>query len=180
MVDNNPLAPADFDPALDTPIFALGDLVKVTRLPIGTVRMWLERKILAMGPNDKDASGKGSTRQFSLRTVYLAATMAELARLGITPSQAAMWANLVWRLSVGQMFPNKEDMVLVGRPVSDRFRISTRKGLSADVIFDDDSPTGEAPETSVVVVDVAALVRRCRGALSLRDQDPTPVQLYQG
>ncbi len=172
MIKENPLTPAEFDPALDTPIFALGDLVKVTRLPIGTVRMWLERKILAMGPNDKDASGKGSTRLFSLRTVYLAATMAELARLGITPSQAAMWANLIWRLSIDQMFPYREDIVFVGRPASDRFRISTRKGLSADVIFDDDSPTGEAPETSVVVVDVAALVRRCRGALNLLEEHP--------
>ena len=51
MNKENPLAPAEFDPALDTPLYTLGDVVKVTRLPIGTVRMWLERKILAMGPS---------------------------------------------------------------------------------------------------------------------------------
>ena len=126
LIDINPLAPAEFDPALDTPIFALGDLVKVTRLPIGTVRMWLERKILAVGLHDKDASGKGTTRQFTLRTVYLAATMAEITRLRVSPSVAATWAEIIWRDSLSGLLAPLDDMIFVGNPTNRNIHIWRR------------------------------------------------------
>jgi hypothetical protein len=170
MTDNEPFKLSDL--ALDTPSYSLGDLVKVARLPIGTVRMWLERKILQLGPNDIDASGKGSTRHFTLRTVYLAATMAETTRLGVSPSQAAKWAHVIWRMGADSMVAPEEDMVFVGSPASERFRIARRSGLSGEVIFDD-LPATEAPELSVVVIDVSGVVRKCREALGLHGDPDT-------
>jgi hypothetical protein len=170
MNDQNPLAPAPFNPTLDTPLYGLGDVVKATRLPVGTIRMWLERRILALGPQDKDASGKGSQRKFTLRTVYFAATLAEVTRLGVNPSQASKWAHIVWRLSVDRMIVPHEDMVFVGGPISDTFRIARRGILDERVIFDDDSPSGNEPDTSVIVVDISAVVRRCRSLLGLPEK----------
>ena len=168
MKQDRPFKSSSFD--LDTPSYSLADLVKVTRLPMGTVRMWLERKILQLGPNDIDASGKGSTRHFTLGTVYLAATMAEITRLGVSPSQAAKWAHVIWRLGADRVVSPQEDMVFVGSPISDRFRIATRSGLSEEVIFADLPATDEAPELSVVVIDVSGVVRKCREALGLPEQ----------
>lgn len=154
-------------PDLDAPIYSLSDLARVTQLPVGTVRMWLERKILALGDHDIDASGKGSTRQFTLRTVYLAATMADITRLGVSPSQAAKWAHVIWRWGADKMIAPYEDMVFVGSPNSERFRIASRSGLSNEIIFGDTSAT-EEPELSVLVIDVSGVVRKCREALGLR------------
>ena len=168
MKHDRPFKSSSFD--LDTPSYSLADLVKVTRLPMGTVRMWLERKILQLGPNDIDASGKGSTRHFTLGTVYLAATMAEITRLGVSPSQAAKWAHVIWRMGADRVVSPQEDMVFVGSPTSDRFRIARRRSLSDEIIFDDSSPTDEAPELSVVVIDVAGGVRTCREARGLPEQ----------
>jgi hypothetical protein len=168
MIEPHPFKNLDRDPLLDTSSFSLGDLVKVTRLPIGTVRMWLERKILELGPYDKDASGKGTVRQFTLRTVYFAATMAEITRLGITPSQAARWAHVIWRFGVETEVVPSNDMVFIGSPTSERFRIARRNGLSTEVIFDDSSPA-ESPELTAVVLDVSGVVRKCRTALGLME-----------
>jgi hypothetical protein len=170
MVDDNPLTPAEFDPALDTPIFALGDLVKVTRLPIGTVRMWLERKILAMGPNDKDASGKGTTRQFTLRTVYLAATMAEITRLGVSPSVAATWAEIIWRDSLSGLLAPLDDMIFVGNPTNRNIHICRRSEVTAEVILHKASWPGEENDLSAVVVDASAIASRCRANLGLQQE----------
>lgn len=172
MLDNDPNGVATSTPALDTPTYSLGDVVKVTRVPVGTVRMWLERRILALGPYDIDASGKGSSRQFTLRTLYWAATMAEITRLGISPSQAARWAHIIWRLGVDTMIVPQEDMVFVGSPTSERFRIARRRSLSDEIIFDDSSPTDESPDLSVVVIDVSGVVRKCREALGLQEEQP--------
>ena len=155
-------------PDLDAPIYSLADLTKVTQLPSGTVRMWLERKILALGDHDIDASGKGSTRQLTLRTLYVAATMAEITRLGVSPSQAAKWAHVIWRLGVDKMIAPQEDMVFVGNPNSERFRIARRRSLNDEIIFGDTSAT-EEPELSILVIDVSGVVRKCREALGLRD-----------
>ena len=171
MKQDRPFKSSSFD--LDTPSYSLADLVKVTRLPMGTVRMWLERKILQLGPSDIDASGKGSTRHFTLGTVYLAATMAEITRLGVSPSQAAKWAHVIWRMGADRVVAPQEDMVFVGSPTSDRFRIARRRSLSDEIIFDDSSPTDEAPELSVVVIDVAGVVRKWRESLGLQGDPDT-------
>ena len=167
MKHDRPFKSSSFD--LDTPSYSLADLVKVTRLPMGTVRMWLERKILQLGPSDIDASGKGSTRHFTLGTVYFAATMAEITRLGVSPSQAAKWAHVIWRMGADSMVAPQEDMVFVGSPTSEQFRIAKRSGLSEEVIFAE-LPATEAPELSVVVIDVSGVVRKCREALGLPEQ----------
>lgn len=171
MISSVPFKPSHVP--LDSPDYSLGDLVKVTRLPVGTVRMWLERKVLQLGPNDVDASGKGSSRLFTLRTVYLAATMAEISRLGVSPSQAAKWAHLIWRTGVERVITDHENMVFVGNPNSDRFRIASRGSLSDEVIFDDSSAT-DVPELSVVAIDISGVVRKCREALGLQNSSPTP------
>jgi hypothetical protein len=159
-------------PDLDAPIYSLADLAKVTHLPVGTVRMWVERKILTLGKCDVDASGKGSTRQLTLRTLYLAATMAEITRLGVSPSQAAKWAHIIWGLGVDKMIAPQEDMVFVGNPNSERFRLARRRSLNDEIIFSDTS--AEEAELSVLVIDVSSVVRKCREALGL------PLDIHAG
>jgi hypothetical protein len=155
------------DTALDTSTYSLGDLVKITRLPIGTVRMWLERKILELGPYDKDASGKGSTRQFTLRTVYLAATMAEIARLGVSPSIAARWAEWIWRDTLsGDLVPHG-DMVFIGNPTNRTAHICRRSEVSAEAVFPKTSWPGEDIDLSAVIVDVSSIAQKCRSLLGL-------------
>lgn len=156
--------------SLDTPSYSLSDLVKVTRLPIGTVRMWLERKILQLGPNDIDASGKGSTRHFTLRTVYLAATMAEITRLGVTPSYAARWAEIIWRDPLSGILTPHDDMVFIGNPFNNTAHICRRSEITAEAIFHASSWPDEEADLSAVLVDASAVARRCRVDLGLQNE----------
>jgi hypothetical protein len=169
MTDDEPFKPSDF--ALDTPSYSLSDLVKVTRLPVGTVRMWLERRILQLGPNDVDASGKGSTRHFTLRTVYFAATMAEISRLGVSPSHAARWAEIIWRDPLSGSLTPHEDMVFIGNPINNNAaHICRRSEITAEAIFHASSWPDEEADLSAVLVDASAVARRCREALGLPEQ----------
>lgn len=156
--------------SLDTPSYSLGDLVKVTRLPIGTVRMWLERKILQLGPNDIDASGKGSTRHFTLRTAYLAATMAEISRVGVSPSHAARWAALLWRDSLSGTLAPHDDMVFIGNPFNTTAHICRRSEITSEAIFHASSWPDEEADLSAVLVDASAVARRCRVDLGLQNE----------
>jgi hypothetical protein len=157
-------------PDLDAPIYSLSDLARVTHLPVGTVRMWLERKILALGKHDIDASGKGSTRQFTLRTVYLAATMSELSRLGVTPSVAAQWAGLLWRDSLTDLLTSYDDMVFIGNPTNHTAHICPRSALKAEEIFRKTVWPGEEDDLSAVLVDASAVARKCRNVLGLQTE----------
>jgi hypothetical protein len=158
------------NPALDVAQYSLSDLVKVMRLPIGTVRMWLERKILALGQYDKDATGKGSQRRFTLRTIYFAATMAEITRLGVSPSIATRWADHLWRDSTSGILSPYDDMVLIGNPTNKTVNICCRNEISAETLFYKTVWPGEEDDLSVVVVDVSALARRCRANLGLQQE----------
>ncbi len=168
MTDNQPFKPSDL--ALDTPSYSLGDLVKVARLRIGTVRMWLERKILRLGPNDIDASGKGSTRHFTLRTVYLAATMAEISRLGVSPSHAARWAEIIWRDPLSGSLTPHDDMVFIGNPFNNTAHICRRSEITAEAIFHASTWPDEEADLSAVLVDASAVARRCRVDLGLYNE----------
>jgi hypothetical protein len=155
---------------LDKPEYLLADLAKVTALPIGTVKMWIERRILRMDTYDKSSRGKGSVRVFTLRTVMVAATMAEITKIGVTPSKAAMWAHMIWRtpfLEEGQV--PRDEAVFIGNPNSDDWRIARREALSAELIFGDAVPDDmhRAPQSlSAVVIDVAALAQKCVAELT--------------
>lgn len=87
--------------------------------------------------------------------------------MGVSPSKAAMWAHLVWRtpiLEEGTVPRGKA--VFIGNPTSDDWRICRRDLLSADVIFGEANSLKEA---SAVLIDVAAIARRCVGILGIRD-----------
>lgn len=165
--------------ALDTPSYSLGDLAKVTRLPVGTVRMWLERKILELDQNDIDASGKGSARQFTLRTLYLAATMAEISRLGVSPSHAARWAEIIWRDPLSGLLTPHDDMVFIGNPHNNTAHICRRGEITPEAIFYANPWPDEEADLSAVIVDATAVARRCRMDLGLRS-DPSDGLQSQG
>lgn len=165
MISSVPFKPSHVP--LDSPDYSLGDLVKVTRLPVGTVRMWLERKVLQLGPNDVDASGKGSSRQFTLRTVFLAATMAEISRLGVTPSVAATWAELIWRDPLSGALAPLDDKIFVGNPTNRTAHICRRSEVTAEAIFHKASWSDEEDDLSAVLVDASAVARKCLSALGL-------------
>ena len=157
------------DPAngLDVASYSLADLVKTTRFPVGTVRMWLERKILELGPYDIDASGKGSVRQFTLRTVYTAATMAEIVRLGVSPSVAATWAEIIWRDSLSGLLVPHDDTIFIGNPNNRTAHICRRSEVSAEAVFPKTSWPGEDIDLSAVIVDVSSIAQKCRSLLGL-------------
>ena len=161
------------DPDFDNPVFALSDLAKASESSVGTVKMWIERRILQMDAFDLAARGKGSQRLFTLRTVMVAATIAEAVRIGVSPSKAAMWAHIIWRTPFLDEGPvPRAKAVFIGNPDWDHWRICSRDGLSADVIFggtDSERAVPAAPASSAVLMDVAAIDRRCKAALGVQD-----------
>jgi hypothetical protein len=77
-------------PVLDEPKFLLSDVAFAAEVSQPVLKAWLSRepRVVALGPYDRHAFGKGSSRVFTLRTAILIALIAELVRLGITPLRA--------------------------------------------------------------------------------------------
>jgi hypothetical protein len=73
----------------DTPRFLLGDAAAASGIKPNVLKAWLAREIMDLGRHDLEASGKGSSRLMTLRTVLGIAVMAELVRLGLPPHRAA-------------------------------------------------------------------------------------------
>lgn len=82
----------------DTPQFLLGDAAAAAGLKPNVLKAWLTRKIVNMGRHDHAASGKGSSRLFTLRSVLSIALTAELVRLGLPPARAVSPADNVTEL----------------------------------------------------------------------------------
>lgn len=81
--------------ALDTPSFLLSDMAAAADVNTNILKAWLDRKVAPLGSSDRQALGRGSGRVFTLRRVFSIAIMAELVRMGITPSRAAGLAFMV-------------------------------------------------------------------------------------
>ena len=58
-------------------------------IELNVLKAWLARGVIELDRYDLEASGKGSSRLFTLRTVLGIALMAELVRLGLPPQRAA-------------------------------------------------------------------------------------------
>jgi hypothetical protein len=78
-----------YDPKWDTPKFLLGDAAAASGVKPNVLKAWLARGIVDLDRHDLEASGKGSSRLLTLRTVLGIAVMAELVRLGLPPHRAA-------------------------------------------------------------------------------------------
>jgi hypothetical protein len=81
--------------ALDTPTFLLSDVAAAAEVNTNVLKAWLDREVVPLGANDRPALGRGSGRVFTLRRVFSIAIMAELTRMGITPSRASALAFMV-------------------------------------------------------------------------------------
>ena len=165
-----PLTPSKPDSELDLPEFTFSELVRAAKLPSGTVKMWIERSILKLGIFDIQSQGKGSARMFTLRTLYLAATMAEITRLGVTPSCAARWAEIIWRDSLSGILAPHDDMVFIGNPHNNTAHICRRGEITPEAIFYANPWPDEEADLSAVLVDASAVARRCRVDLGLQNE----------
>ena len=165
-----PLTPSKPDSELDLPEFTFSELVRAAKLPSGTVKMWIERSLLKLGTFDIQSQGKGSARMFTLRTLYLAATMAEITRLGVSPSAAAVWAEFMWRDPLSGIPIPYKDMVFIGNPFNLTAHICRRSEITAEAIFRETHWAEDKADLSAVIVDASAVARRCRLDLGLPEQ----------
>lgn len=85
------------DAKWDMPAFLLADAAEAACVKTNILKAWLDRQVIPLGPSDREALGRGSARVFTLRRVVCIAIMAELARLGMTPSSAAVISAVVDR-----------------------------------------------------------------------------------
>lgn len=86
---NNAEDPATERSPYDAAAALLGDVAEAANIPPLVLKAWLDRKVIPLSEYDQPAIGKGSARIFTFRRVLSIAIMAELTRLGITPSRAA-------------------------------------------------------------------------------------------
>lgn len=82
-------------PEWDTPAFLLSDAAAAAEVKTNILKAWLDREVVPLGPTDRQALGRGSGRVFTLRRVVSIAIMAELTRMGVKPSKAALVAYVV-------------------------------------------------------------------------------------
>jgi hypothetical protein len=76
--------------ALDVnePRYLLGQVAKAAGISSSLLKAWMVRKVVVMGPHDREAHGKGSSRVFTLKRALSIALAAEMVRLGISISMA--------------------------------------------------------------------------------------------
>lgn len=91
---------APSDPTWDTPRFLFGDAAAASAIKPNVLKSWLGRGIVESGRHDREASGKGSSRLFTLRSVLCIALMGELVRLGLPPARAAFYASVATEMKV--------------------------------------------------------------------------------
>jgi hypothetical protein len=94
----------------DKPKFLLGDAAAASGLSPNTLKAWLARGIVELGGYDHEASGKGSSRLFTLRSMLSIALAADLVRLGLSPTRAVLPAFAATR---SETPPDVESLLLV-------------------------------------------------------------------
>jgi hypothetical protein len=72
----------------DEPRYLLGQVAKAAGISTGLLKAWMARKVVPMGPHDREAHGKGSSRVFTLKRALAVALAAEMVKLGISISLA--------------------------------------------------------------------------------------------
>jgi hypothetical protein len=72
----------------DEPRYLLGQVAKAAGISADLLKAWMARKVVLMGPHDREAHGKGSSRVFTLKRVLAIALAAEMVKLGISISLA--------------------------------------------------------------------------------------------
>ena len=146
----------DRDAVLDEPKFLLTDVAVVTGISTNVLKSWLSREPIAvqLGPYDRQAMGKGSSRVFTLRRVLSIALAAELIRLGIAPSRSGFMAQ--WytdrRIKKEDSWEQRENQLLVAHSSSDPsllFSFITDKSGIIDLF--EHPETGQTLKSCVVV-----------------------------
>jgi hypothetical protein len=72
----------------DEPRYLLGQVAMAAGISTGLLKAWMARKVVLMGPHDREAHGKGSSRVFTLKRALAVALAAEMVKLGISISLA--------------------------------------------------------------------------------------------
>jgi hypothetical protein len=73
-------------------MYQISKVAQASGAEIETIKTWIKRGILVLGPDDVPAETRRSARLFSFETVIQIATMHEFTQLGISPTRAAKWA----------------------------------------------------------------------------------------
>jgi hypothetical protein len=129
---------APFDPEWDTPRFLLGDAAAASGVTPNVLKAWLAREIVDLDRHDLEASGKGSSRLFTLRTVLGIAVMAELVRLGLPPHRAADPAITSVKFNIHDrksLTPNTDCLLLVFPTNMGKFIPQEGDGPVPDLLF---------------------------------------------
>jgi hypothetical protein len=148
--DVNPVRRYQRDAVLDDARFLLADVVAVTRMSQNVIKAWLTREphAIPLGPFDRPALGKGSSRVFTLRRVISIALTAELVRLGLAPSRAGLLAYALTDLHTRGGPPN-EKAVLIAFRDSETFMITT-KPTAIGELFKKRPPTPDEKRSAPV------------------------------
>jgi hypothetical protein len=73
---------------VDEPRYLLGQVARAAGISSTLLKAWMAREVILMGPYDRDAHGKGSSRVFTLRRALAIALAAEMVKLGISIGHA--------------------------------------------------------------------------------------------
>ena len=113
--------------SLDKPVFLLGEVAEAAGITETVLKAWIARKVVPVGKFDIAAQGKGRARLFTLRRAISVAVTAELVRLGVTASQAALFALALTDYEPGAAELEKlanSDAILLAHPDREPFVVS--------------------------------------------------------
>lgn len=178
-----PLPLTAFNPYWDEPRYILGDAAAASGLTPNLLKSWLFRKHISLGPHDREASGKGSSRFLSLRRVLSIALAAEMVRLGLSPSRAGAIAHAATAFAFDETLEAEghtewpTDSLLVIYPADETHSdecetqwswIPASIDISIRETLRRDGPPFSGSSASVAAVSLKAIVERMKNNLAER------------
>src|ERR1700733_6922730 len=94
----------------DTPAYFASEAARAAGIDVLTLQNWLKRDAFGFTKHDRVGKGAGSRHLFTLRSVLILATTAEIVRNGITPQHAYRIAR---RSTVGDVGYSRQTYILV-------------------------------------------------------------------
>jgi hypothetical protein len=133
------------------------------------LKAWLSRepRVVALGPFDREAIGKGSSRVFTLRRVLATALTGELVRLGIAPSRAGASVFAATDDAIASHFISSEAVLILHG--EDGLTITDKKVTLADLFETNISQAADArPPPSFVAVSIGRIFEMVESRLKAR------------
>lgn len=191
-----------FKPGLfwDEALYLFGDAAAASGVSPNLLKAWLRRQVVPLGRYDLKGQGKGSSSQFTLRTIFSITLLAEMVRLGLSPSRAARIAKTTtdrddFSTESGLLATGAESVLVVfprtleleGPDGDDGFgHIASGADLNIHQFINKRIPGREGPNGSFAVISLGAVFDRIKQVLNCRVQfskvspdDAAPIRIVR-